>query len=65
MTKEEFKQKYNRAAADAGSFSRLTLNEDEIQDFYVDNQNRIYLCDSLTPYDSFLCERHYITFMCK
>ena len=50
MTKEELKQKYNRAAADVGSFSRLTLNEDEIQDLFVDNLNRIYLCDRLTPY---------------
>ena len=50
MTKEEFKQKYNRVAVDAGTFSRLTLDEDEIQDFFVDDFDQIYLCDHLTPY---------------
>lgn len=50
MTKEELKQKYNSIAEDAGSYSRLTLDEDEIQDFFVDDFDRIYLCDHLTPY---------------
>lgn len=50
MTREEIQKLYNQIAKRADARTRLTLDQDEIQDLFIDKDNRIYLCNHLTPY---------------
>ena len=50
MTREEIQELYNIVAEKADARTRLTFDKDELQDVFIDHNDRIYLLNHLTPY---------------
>ena len=50
MTRKEIQELYNIVAEKADARTRLTLDQDELQDLFIDHHDRLYLLHHLTPY---------------
>ena len=49
MTRKEIQELYNIVAEKADARTRLTLDQDELQDLFIDHHDRLYLLHHLTP----------------
>lgn len=48
MTREEIIKLYNLVAERAEARTRITTDQDELQDLFIDSNDRIYLLNHLT-----------------